>query len=57
LRLPGYAGELAKRIPDAQLLVFENCGHCPNIEQAERFNQALIAFLTAPTARAEASLR
>jgi pimeloyl-ACP methyl ester carboxylesterase len=45
LRLPGYADELSRRIPNAELHLFENCGHCPNIEQAERFNAIVIEFL------------
>ncbi len=45
LRLPSYGEEIVRRIPDAQLLVFDKCGHCPNIEQADRFNEAVIAFL------------
>lgn len=48
LRNPGYAQEFLHRIPAAELLVIENCGHCPNIEQAERFNAAVIAFLRKP---------
>jgi pimeloyl-ACP methyl ester carboxylesterase len=47
LRNPGYAEEFIHRIPNAQLQVFEDCGHCPNIEQADRFNAAVIAFLAA----------
>ena len=39
------AAELAKRIPDCELIVYENCGHCPNIEMAGPFNQAVIDFL------------
>lgn len=46
LRLPGYADELHKRIVGSQLLVFDNCGHCPNIERADDFNTAVIDFLT-----------
>jgi pimeloyl-ACP methyl ester carboxylesterase len=45
LRLPGYANELVERIPDARLVIFERCGHCPNIEQAQRFNATVIDFL------------
>ena len=48
LRQPGYAQELGRRIPDARVHVFEGCGHCPNIEQADRFNETVLAFLTAP---------
>lgn len=45
LRQPGYAVELAERIPDCEAEVFDNAGHCPHIECAERFNEAAIAFL------------
>ena len=45
LREPGYAPALAARIPDAELVVYEGCGHCPNIEKAAAFNQAALAFL------------
>lgn len=45
LRNPGYADELVSRMPDARLVVFENCGHCPNIEQAARFVEVVKNFL------------
>jgi pimeloyl-ACP methyl ester carboxylesterase len=45
LRLPGYADELAGRIRDSSLLVFDECGHCPQIEKAADFNIAVSAFL------------
>lgn len=45
LRNANYAAEFAPRIPDARLEVFERCGHCPNIEQPERFNAVVTAFL------------
>jgi pimeloyl-ACP methyl ester carboxylesterase len=45
LREPGYANGLAKRIKDCELHVFENCGHCPNIEMADRFNEIAVRFL------------
>ena len=45
LREPGYAQELAARIEGAEVIVYENCGHCPNIEHAERFNGAVLDFL------------
>ena len=45
LREPGYGAELARRIPDCELHVFDACGHCPNIEMAGRFNEVAIAFL------------
>ena len=46
LREPGYADELAARIPDARAVVFERCGHVPNLEHAERWNREVTAFLT-----------
>ena len=45
LREPGYAPKLAARIDGAEVSVYENCGHCPNIEHAERFNRAVLDFL------------
>lgn len=45
LRLPGYAQQLHQQIRGSQLTVFDDCGHCPNIEHAEAFNQAVIEFL------------
>jgi pimeloyl-ACP methyl ester carboxylesterase len=38
LRESGYALELGRRIPNATVHIYEDCGHMPNIEQAERFN-------------------
>jgi pimeloyl-ACP methyl ester carboxylesterase len=45
LREPGYADELGRRIPDAEVHVLDACGHCPNIEQAEAFNGLVLDFL------------
>ena len=45
LREPGYSDKLAERIPDNEQHVYENCGHCPNIEFADRFNADAIDFL------------
>lgn len=45
LREPGYAEEIAARIPGAEVEVFENCGHCPNVEQADAWNQRVLGFL------------
>jgi pimeloyl-ACP methyl ester carboxylesterase len=45
LRLPGYAPELAKRLPDGRAVVFDNCGHCPNIECAGGVAEVVIPFL------------
>ena len=51
LRSPGYSRELAERIPDSEHHVYENCGHCPNIEHADRFNGQVIDFLKRVHAR------
>ena len=45
LREPGYAQELATRIPDCEVHVLDGCGHCPNIEEAELFNELVVGFL------------
>lgn len=45
LREPGYAPALAARIPGAEVIVYDECGHCPNIEKADAFNEAALAFL------------
>lgn len=45
LREPGYSNDLASRIPDNEHHVFMDCGHCPNIEHADKFNELAINFL------------
>lgn len=45
LRLPDYALELGARIPDAHVHVYEETGHFPHIERAERFNTDALDFL------------
>jgi 2-hydroxymuconate-semialdehyde hydrolase len=44
LREPGYAGELAARIPDCRLAVYDECGHMPNLEHPERVVADLLGF-------------
>ncbi|MBC2637752.1 MULTISPECIES: alpha/beta fold hydrolase [unclassified Rhodococcus (in: high G+C Gram-positive bacteria)] len=44
LREPGYADELRERIPDCALLTLDNCGHLPQIEYPDRFNDTVAAF-------------
>jgi pimeloyl-ACP methyl ester carboxylesterase len=36
---------MASRIPGAELVVLEGCGHLSNLEQPEQFNAALLDFL------------
>ena len=45
LREKGYANGLAERIPDCELHVLEDCGHCPNIEKSKIFNDLVVGFL------------
>jgi 2-hydroxymuconate-semialdehyde hydrolase len=45
LREPGYADELAKRIPKARLMTLARCGHLPQIEHPEQFNAAVGKFM------------
>ncbi len=39
------ASHLLEQIPDARVELFEDSGHCPFIEETERFNEVLGAFL------------
>jgi pimeloyl-ACP methyl ester carboxylesterase len=45
LREPGYAEQIAARIPDAVAIEYEQCGHLPHIEAAARFNEDVLSFL------------
>ncbi|MET7997029.1 alpha/beta hydrolase [Amycolatopsis sp. NPDC005232] len=44
LRERGYADEISARLPDAELRVYAECGHLPNIEHAQRFVEDVLAF-------------
>jgi 2-hydroxymuconate-semialdehyde hydrolase len=46
LRNPGYAQELQKDIKGSELIMFDEAGHCPQIDAPDRFNRAVIEFLT-----------
>jgi len=44
--VPVAAGEhLRQNLPDAKLIVFEQSGHCPFLEEPERFNQEIDHFI------------
>jgi pimeloyl-ACP methyl ester carboxylesterase len=45
LKPTGFAREVASRLPDARLVMFEGCGHCPQLEAADAWNDAAAAFL------------
>jgi pimeloyl-ACP methyl ester carboxylesterase len=40
-----HGRQLARAMPNAELLVLDDCGHLPQIEASERFNAALLNFL------------
>ncbi|WP_336213195.1 alpha/beta fold hydrolase [Nonomuraea sp. LPB2021202275-12-8] len=48
LKPAGFAEEAARRIPGARLEIFEDCGHCPQLENAGRFDRTVLDFLTNP---------
>ncbi len=44
--LPVSEAQMAsERIPHAELMIFEECGHVPQIECADKFNAAVLEFL------------
>ncbi|HEX8140464.1 MAG TPA: alpha/beta fold hydrolase [Pyrinomonadaceae bacterium] len=46
--LSQFGERFKKEIAGSQLIVFDRCGHVPQVERAADFNAALIKFLTAP---------
>ena len=51
---PASSRDLAARIPGAELVSIPGAGHLANLDQPERFNQALSAFLDRHADRASA---
>lgn len=45
LREPGYADAIGERIPDCRVTVYDPCGHCPNVERADEWNELVVDFL------------
>jgi len=41
----GNARNASNLIPNSKLEVFADCGHCPHLEKAAEFNEAVISFL------------
>ncbi|HEV2704320.1 MAG TPA: alpha/beta fold hydrolase [Pyrinomonadaceae bacterium] len=35
-----------KELPGAQFVIFDNCGHVPQVEKAAEFNAAVLKFLS-----------
>ena len=48
---PELAREMARRIPGAELVMFERTGHLANLEEPDRFNQVVFDFLSRHTPR------
>ncbi len=40
-----YAHDACRLIPDCRLEIIDECGHCPHLEKASEFNEAVISFL------------
>ncbi|GAI37259.1 unnamed protein product, partial [marine sediment metagenome] len=40
-----YAQSACRLIPDCRLEIIDECGHCPHLEKASEFNEAVISFL------------
>ncbi|MDX6742407.1 alpha/beta fold hydrolase [Actinocorallia sp. A-T 12471] len=49
LKPPGFAADVAAAIPGAQLRTFPGCGHCPQLEAADAWNDAVLTFLAQPS--------
>jgi len=47
---PALGERIAAAIPEARLVIFDDCAHSPNVEQYERFNRLLLEFLRQPRA-------
>jgi len=45
LKPAGFARAVADAIPGAELVMFDDCGHCPQLEAADAWNRAVTAFL------------
>ena len=43
---PELARDMARRIPGAELMMFEHTGHLANLEEPEKFNQAVFDFVS-----------
>ncbi|WP_225625801.1 alpha/beta fold hydrolase [Streptomyces werraensis] len=49
LNPPAEAERMARLLPSARLEVFEHSGHLPSLEEPERFDSTVLAFLTEHT--------
>ena len=43
---PELAREMARRIPGAELVMFDRTGHLANLEEPDRFNRTVLEFLS-----------
>jgi pimeloyl-ACP methyl ester carboxylesterase len=44
LVFPTGAERVLEVVPESRLITFERCGHCPQIEEADRFVDLLVQF-------------
>jgi pimeloyl-ACP methyl ester carboxylesterase len=48
---PSHAESALKRLPNGRVEIFEGSGHTPQMEEPERFNRLVLAFLGEPVSR------
>src|ERR1700730_2523050 len=49
---PASHAESAKdKLPSGRVVIFDNCGHTPQMEEPERFNRLVLDFLSEPASR------
>ena len=53
---PGFGRHVARRLPNAEQIVLEGCGHVPQIERPERINGLLTRFFARIDALGAASV-
>jgi pimeloyl-ACP methyl ester carboxylesterase len=51
-RTPEHGALMRERIADSQLVVIEDAGHTPQLEQPRAFHDVALAFLVAPASAA-----
>jgi 4,5:9,10-diseco-3-hydroxy-5,9,17-trioxoandrosta-1(10),2-diene-4-oate hydrolase len=48
---PANAEEALRLLPNGRVVIFEECGHTPQMEEPERFNRLVLEFLKEPAVR------
>ena len=45
---PDHAGIVEAKLPQSRAILFDKCGHLPQLEQPGQFNAAVLDFLSGP---------